>query len=76
MFEKYFGRFGGSEMVDLADVFFNGSRERGPARNQAAAASVPDPATIGELIKRGTSVVKSGGKLYRFTVTEVDLTKL
>ena len=75
MFEKYFGRFGGSEMVDLADVFFNGSRERGPARNQAAAAS-PDAVTIAELIKRGTSVVKSGGKLYKFTVTEVDLGKL
>lgn len=74
MFEKYFGRFGGSDMVDLADVFFNGSRERGPARNQATA--TPDGATIAELIKRGTSVVKSGGKLYRFTVTEVDLSKL
>jgi hypothetical protein len=75
MFEKVFKGFGGDDMVDMVDVFFNGSRERGQARN-AAAEQAAQQVTIAELIKRGTSVVKSGGKLYRFTVTEVDLSKL
>lgn len=67
---------GGDSLVDIVDVFFNGSVERGPARNQKAAEPSGEQVTIAKLIERKTSVVKSGGKLYRFTVTEVDLSKV
>lgn len=60
--------FGGDSFVDLVDVFFNGRRE--PEKD-------PRPKIqFSDLVERGTSVVKSKGKLYKVTVTEVDLSKL
>lgn len=51
-------------IAKVVDVFFN----RRPAE--------PDPeVTIHELVKRGTSVVRVGRKLYRVVCTEVEVTK-
>ena len=53
-------------LAKLADVFFNGR----PATPEPEKPKV----TVEELVKRGTSVVRVGGKLYRFRVKEVELT--
>lgn len=50
----------------LVDVLFNGR----PAADTAAS-----QVTIQELVRRGTSVVRVGGKLYRVRCTEVEITR-
>lgn len=65
-----------SDIAELVDVFFNGRPARGyrPVR-PGREGSIPGQVTIEELVRRKSSVVRVGTKLYRVEVKEVEITK-
>jgi hypothetical protein len=62
-------------LAEIVDVFFNRRPLRDGERAPAKATAKRPAVTVGELVKRGTSVVLYEGKLYRIVVEEAEVVK-